>query len=319
MQRVPRGLAGNGAYAATEKARFVTGERMAAEHVYEKEQIEQVIASASNLFDVVRLVDPISMTVYEFENGELRARPGGCHRVWGKEDRCDNCISAKCFMDERRYSKFEFIDQDIYHVVAQCVEIDGQKFVLEVVTASNDDVLLSAFGTNDFVERITSFNRKVYADELTGLSNRRCMNDRFAILADCCVREGAPLAVVMADIDDFKRINDTYGHLVGDEALKFAADALHKGVRPEPDDIVARYGGDEFFVALKGITQEDLKQRLKDVCARIAANPYGITLSIGAYYQTASRISDTEKLIHKADEAMYEIKSNNKNGCRIRE
>ena len=292
---------------------------MTAEHVYKKEQIEQVIASASDLFDVVRLVDPITMTVYTFEGGKLCAQPGGCHRVWGKEDRCENCISAKCFMDERRYSKFEFIDQDIYHVVAQCVEIDGQKYVLEVVTASNDDVLLSAFGNNDFVERITSFNRKVYADELTGLSNRRCMNDRFAILADNCTRKGASLAVIMVDIDDFKRVNDTYGHLAGDEALKFAADALRKGVRPSSDDIVARYGGDEFFAALKDVSREDLQQRLDDVCGRISTNPYGITLSIGAYYQASSRISDTEKLIHKADEAMYEIKSRSKNGCRIRE
>ena len=287
--------------------------------VYGKEKIAQIIADASKFFDVVRLVDPISMTVYSFENGELVAQQGGCHRVWGKEDRCENCISAKCFMDERRYSKFEFVDQDIYHVVAQCVEIDGKRYVLEVVTESNDDVLLSAFGTNDFVDRITAFNRKVYADELTGLSNRRCMNDRFAILADSAQREGASLAVVMADIDDFKLINDTHGHLAGDEALQVAAKTLLGCFKPSKDDIVARYGGDEFFVALKGVSREDLRQRTEDVLARISGCEPGITLSVGVYFQQEVRLADPKPIIRRADEAMYTAKATGKNNCVVRE
>lgn len=290
---------------------------MANELAYEIDHIAQVVASASDFFDVVRLVDPISMTVYSFEDGQLRAQPGGCHHVWGKEDRCDNCISAKCFMDERRYSKFEFIDQDIYHVVAQPVDIEGQRYVLEVVTASNDNVLLSAFGNNDFVERITSFNRKVYSDELTGLSNRRCMNDRFAILADMAAREGAPLAVIMADIDDFKFINDTYGHLKGDEALKFVAKCLMDGLAPDQNDVVARYGGDEFFAALKGVGEEELNCRLQTVRAAIAEKGQGITASIGAYYQPAAQRMTADDLIHKADRVMYSIKAAGKNGCSI--
>ena len=287
--------------------------------VYGKEQIAQVIDDASNFFDVVRLVDPISMNVYSFEGGELVAQQGGCHRVWGKEDRCENCISAKCFMDERRYTKFEFIDQDIYHVIAQCVEVEGARYVLEVVTESHDDVLLSAFGTNDFVDRITTFNRKVYADELTGLSNRRCMNDRFAILVDSAQREGASLAVVMADIDDFKLINDTYGHLAGDEALQFAAKTLLECFEPTDDDIIARYGGDEFFVALKGISREDAKRRTESVLARIGGYEPGITVSMGAYFQEDVRIDDPKSIIRRADEAMYTAKAAGKNNCVIRE
>ena len=287
--------------------------------VYGKDQIAQVIDGASNFFDVVRLVDPISMTVYSPEGGELVAQRGGCHRVWGKEDRCENCISAKCFMDERRYTKFEFIDQDIYHVVAQCVEVDGERYVLEVVTESHDDVLLSAFGTNDFVDRITTFNRKVYADELTGLSNRRCMNDCFAILADSAQREGVSLTVVMADVDDFKLINDTYGHLAGDEALQFAAKTLLECFKPTDDDIVARYGGDEFFVALKGISREDARRRIEDVHERIGGCEPGITVSVGAYFQQDVRIADAKSIIRRADEAMYTAKAAGKNNCVIRE
>ena len=292
---------------------------MAVERTYKVDQIAQVIESASGLFDVVRLVDPISMVVYAHEDGKLVAQPGGCHQVWGKEDRCDNCISAKCFMDERRFSKFEFIDQDIYHVVAQPVEIDGERFVLEVVTSSNDDVLLSAFGNNDFVERITSFNRKVYADELTELSNRRCMDDHFAILAESVARAASSLAVIMVDVDDFKQVNDTRGHLAGDEVLRSVARAIKRGFAPGHHDIVARYGGDEFFSALCDLSADELRGRIEAVRENVAALDAGVTVSIGAYYQAAATRQTPEQLIAKADEAMYAIKSHSKDGYAIRE
>lgn len=292
---------------------------MAEEVVYKKEQIAQVIASAQNLFDVVRLVDPISLTVFAVEDGKLVSLPGGCHHVWGKEDRCDNCISAKCLLDEKRYSKFEFIDQDIFHVVAQPVDIEGERYVLEVVTASNDDVLLSAYGNNDFVERITEFNQKIYADELTGVSNRRCMNDRFAILAESSGRKGNALAVAMIDVDDFKHVNDTLGHLAGDTVLREVAQLLLQAFKPGSGDILARYGGDEFFVALKDVSREELEKRIVDMRTFLAESSLGVTLSIGAYYQQHAKPISTEKLILKADEAMYSVKAAAKNGYAIRE
>lgn len=288
------------------------------EPVYDINQIDQLIAADSELFDIVRLVDPITLTVYAVRDGRLVAQPGGCHQVWGKEERCDNCISAKCFMNERRFSKFEFIDRDIYHVVAQPVAVDDEHFVLEVVTASNDDVLLSAFGDNDFVERITDFNRKVYVDELTGLSNRRCMNDRFALIAEATARDASALSVAMVDIDDFKVVNDTRGHLAGDQVLRAVADVLQEGFAPTEDDVLARYGGDEFFCAMKDISYDELEARLKRVCEIIDEGELDITLSMGAYHQDSARRMTCEKLIAKADEAMYGVKSSTKNGYAIR-
>ena len=185
---------------------------------YKKAHFQELVAEMSQLFDVVRLVDPISMTAYTIEDGMLHAQPDSCFHVWNKAARCENCVSARCFMECERYSKFEFIGSDIYHVVAQPVEVDGERYVLEVVTASNDNVLLSAFGNNEFVDRVTTFNRKMYTDDLTGLSNRRYLDERLDILINRSVLDGTPLSVVMLDIDDFKGINDSLGHLAGDSA-----------------------------------------------------------------------------------------------------
>ena len=290
---------------------------MAHEISFTKEQLEKLISSTSELFDVVRLVDPINMVVYNLHDGKFTAQADGCYHVWNKTGRCENCVSSRCFIDEARYSKFEFIDQDIYHVVAQPVLVEGRKFVLEVVTASNDNVLLSAFGNNDFVDRITNYNHKVYTDALTQLSNRRYLDERLPVLVNRAAHDGASLSVAMVDIDDFKRVNDVYGPLKGDEVLQTAAAHLKKGIAPGADDIVARYGGDEFFVALKGITREELERRLQKVLELVASSELAITVSVGAHFKPVAERVEAEKLIRRADRAMYGIKTAGKNNYAI--
>ena len=290
---------------------------MAEEHSYTVAEISQVIEQNSQLFDVVRLVDPISMTVYRIEDGKLVGQPGGCYNVWHKSDRCENCVSSRCLMDHARYSKFEFIDHDIYHVVAQPIAVDGRKFVLEVVTESDDNVLLTAFGNNDFVNRITEYNHKVYTDELTGLSNRRFLNERLELMATRAVHDGASLAVIMIDIDDFKDINDLQGHLAGDEALRRVGDTLARGFRPGNEDILARYGGDEFFCALWDIERDDLDARLKAVQQIADESGLGVTMSMGALFEPVARETSAEDLIKSADRIMYGIKAAGKNNYAI--
>lgn len=292
---------------------------MADDPSYNLAQVEESIRSMSEIFDVVRLVDPIAMVVYTIEDGELCAEQNGCFHVWNKTGRCDNCISSKCFLANKRFSKFEFIDKDVYHVVAKPVVIEGKRYVLEVVTESDDDVLLSAFGDNDFVDRICDFNRKIYEDELTGLQNRRFINERFPLMVDRAQAEGASLAVVMIDVDDFKRVNDTHGHLEGDRTLMFVADVLRQAFRPGENDIVARYGGDEFLVALWGLDHAEVEKRLSAVPAALAARTDQITVSMGAYLPAASELnlSDAALLVERADDVMYSIKTAGKNNWQV--
>ena len=284
---------------------------------YKKAHFQELVAEMSQLFDVVRLVDPISMTAYTIEDGKLHAQPDSCFHVWNKAARCENCVSARCFMGRERYSKFEFIGSDIYHVVAQPVEVDGKRYVLEVVTASNDNVLLSAFGNNEFVDRVTTFNRKMYTDDLTGLSNRRYLDERLDILINRSVLDGTPLAVVMLDIDDFKGINDSLGHLAGDEALSQVADALREALAPTAEDILVRYGGDEFIAALRNVSEAELGRRLRSIPPIEVDGGMRATFSVGAYYQEKVENIDAQALIQRADRAMYDAKATGKNSFAV--
>ena len=292
---------------------------MKIESNYKKEQIQALISEMSQLFDVVRLVDPISMTVYTLEDGRLHAQPDSCYHVWNKTDRCENCVSARCFMERERYSKFEFINNDIYHVVAQPVEVDGERYVLEVVTASHDNVLLSAFGNNAFVDRITTFNHKVYTDDLTGLANRRFLDERLDILIERASHDGTPLSVVMMDIDDFKNINDGLGHLAGDKALAQVAAALREALAPTSEDILARYGGDEFIAVLQNVDEAELERRLRAIPVIKVDDDLEVTFSIGAYYQEKAENLDAKSLIQRADRAMYGVKASGKNNFAVEE
>lgn len=286
---------------------------------YKKAHFQELAAEMSQLFDVVRLVDPISTMVYIIENGELHAQPDSCFHVWNKTARCENCVSARCFMERERYSKFEFIDNDIYHVVAQPVEVDGRRYVLEVVTASNGNVLLSAFGNNEFVDRVTTFNRKIYTDDLTGLSSRRYLDERLGILIGRSVLGATPLSVVMFDIDDFKGVNDRLGHLAGDKVLSQVAGALREALAPTVEDILARYGGDEFIAALRNVSEAELERRLRSIPSIEVDEGMRVTLSVGVFYQEKVENLDAQILIQRVDRAMYDAKATGKNSFTVEE
>ena len=144
-------------------------------------------------------------------------------------------------------------------------------------------------------------------DMLTGLPNRR------AFLARATTLKGSGLtgALLILDIDHFKRINDTYGHSVGDSCLRAVANRLRQALRAE--DVVGRIGGEEFCVFLPGATEEEARAIGDRLCRAVAFEPEGehlvlrVTLSAGASLgETATPL---ETLMSRADQALYTAKA----------
>ncbi|BBH67565.1 hypothetical protein ACTI_42500 [Actinoplanes sp. OR16] len=138
-----------------------------------------------------------------------------------------------------------------------------------------------------------------FTDTLTGLPNRRAWQSRLATLfaQDC------PLAVAIADLDRFKRYNDTHGHLLGDELLQRTAEAF--AAELHGDDVIARWGGEEFVIALPGRTTSSAFEVLERV--RLAT-PDEETCSIG--YAVWDGTESAERLLERADAALYQAKDN---------
>ncbi len=167
-------------------------------------------------------------------------------------------------------------------------------------------------------ERLT---RLASIDGLTGIANRRQLDEVLAREVRRSVREQLPLSLILCDIDSFKPYNDLYGHMRGDETLKRVAQAVAKTFR-RAGDLSARYGGEEFAIVLPGI---DAKQawlfadRLRRNIWRLAIPNSAssvadrVTISGGVATSPAGRLFTAEELIRTADSALYRAKGNGRN------
>lgn len=154
-------------------------------------------------------------------------------------------------------------------------------------------------------------------DPLTGLYNRRYLNETLTREISRAERENAPLSMIISDIDQFKMINDTYGHLIGDKFLVEIANLMKNHACGS--DIICRYGGEEFLMVLPDTTLISATKRAEEImkkCAKIIIQHEGkdlqVTISSGvASYSNHGK--EAEEIIIKADEALYRAKSQGRN------
>jgi two-component system cell cycle response regulator len=157
-------------------------------------------------------------------------------------------------------------------------------------------------------------------DPLTAVENRRALMERLRAELERTQRYEGTLSVLMIDIDHFKQVNDSVGHMMGDEVLRRVAAVLQREARGA--DAVARFGGEEFVVVLPATTSEGAVTFAERVRAKIAAEPplggadYGwlrISVSIGVATTTDGAVIAPDELIALADEALYRAKSDGRN------
>lgn len=153
-----------------------------------------------------------------------------------------------------------------------------------------------------------------HLDALTGLFNSRAFyraaEDELRIM----VRSGSPLTVAYLDLDNFKHVNDTQGHMMGDNVLRLVGRLMNSELRLR--DVPARLGGDEFALLLPGTDRDSAEssmQRLqRDLCEQMNEHGWPVTFSMGLVTYTQAPAS-VEAMVHQADELMYEVKKSGKN------
>lgn len=162
---------------------------------------------------------------------------------------------------------------------------------------------------------------KVNHDALTGLYNRRYMEDTLEKIVKDLSRGDDPLTVMILDVDFFKKFNDTYGHQAGDECLKEVANALNECVTRE-GDFVARYGGEEFVVVLPRSDEEGgrrvAEKLLENVRKKYIVHEKNeaapcVTISIGVTTVKPQHTDKSHHYIQRADQALYASKQNGRN------
>ncbi|MGH8670953.1 MAG: diguanylate cyclase [Burkholderiales bacterium] len=170
----------------------------------------------------------------------------------------------------------------------------------------------------DSVKLQIQFERSAHVDGLTGVHNRRWMNEMFKRQIERYAQDRSPLSLLMVDIDHFKRFNDQYGHVAGDRALYGIGQTLMSTLRPT--DLLARFGGEEFAIMLPATGLEQAASIAQRLCQAVAGTPISgidgdylpaLTTSIGVAQMSAGET--LEALIRVADTALYRAKNRGRN------
>jgi diguanylate cyclase (GGDEF)-like protein len=167
-------------------------------------------------------------------------------------------------------------------------------------------------------QRFSSVKDMATYDTLTSLHNRRYFDERLTLETQKAFRSGAPLSLIMVDIDHFKKVNDTFGHTEGDKVLREISYLLRTSVRKK--DVVARYGGEEFVLILpEAGTEESLAiaERIRRTVEKkpfeVGAIQLKLTVSLGISRFPDDRPASKEELIRMADLALYDAKRGGRN------
>ncbi|MEO0646316.1 MAG: diguanylate cyclase, partial [Cyanobacteria bacterium J06650_10] len=204
----------------------------------------------------------------------------------------------------------------------------GKLFVLRDITKQHQNQLMIQQANKELslkLEQIqnlqTQLKEQAIRDGLTGLFNRRYFEETIPAERAKAERAKTPLSIVLMDIDYFKKVNDTYGHIAGDQALRVFADLVHKHIRTS--DIACRYGGEEFIVAMPDMPlseayqrSENIRRALKETVIECDGVSFQVTVSmgLGAYPDFAG---DQQELLKRVDQALYVAKANGRDRIEV--
>jgi diguanylate cyclase (GGDEF)-like protein len=155
-------------------------------------------------------------------------------------------------------------------------------------------------------------DRLAHMDGLTEIPNRRRLNDYLSEVWTRCAEQQRPVSVLVIDADRFKEYNDQHGHLAGDEALKKLTQILAACLR-RSEDLVARFGGDEFVAVLPGAEAHIAHRVAEIMCRQVESSAVGVTISVGYSSRVPQANETVWSLVHEVDGALYEAKRSGRN------
>lgn len=240
--------------------------------------------------------------------GQSRFCSGALHKAFILSD-CDDCndsirqnmLIEPCYDGEQKFALIQISD-----VTSHLNRVHLLKNVIKDLESANETIKISQ----------KNAEHQALHDFLTGLPNRLLLSDRLNYAISFAQRNNQKIAVLFLDLDDFKQVNDSFGHACGDRLLQAVAERLQSCVRKT--DTVSRLGGDEFTIILPQIKSNEDARIIAQKISEAIQQPYeifdqtvtiGISIGISIY---PSDSHDAEALIEKADRAMYTCKRSGK-------
>ncbi len=303
--------------------------------VSERKQAEEALRNSEESFRNILENAPIGMSVVSLEGRFMLVNRSLCEILGYEKDELEKLTFQEITHPDDLESNIanvkRLLDGSVtsYHMEKRYIRKDQQVVWTQLTSSIVRNVAGNPLYLIAQIEDIT--NRKssqdqiyqlAFYDTLTSLPNRRLLLDRFSQALVQAKRFERSLAIMYLDIDDFKQINDTLGHDIGDELLKVMAGRLQTCVRGM--DTVCRQGGDEFIIVLSEISHMQDAAVVANKIISVINEPVSIqgydlhiTTSIGIAIYPVNGTDDARELMKKADMAMYEVKSSGKNGFKF--
>lgn len=284
-------------------------------------EVKERLSIFKNLYDSLRIVDPLNKKVITVNEDKTMHTGEACYSYWNKNRLCENCISIRAYMQNDTCVKIVSRNKNIILTIAVPVIYKGQTYILEMLK----DISRNSSNLGDLNDGIGNVNllleemgNKIIRDDLTGVYNRRYITERLPVDINKCAIAETPLSIIMADIDYFKNVNDTYGHVIGDRVLKDFAALISENINHETS-WMARYGGEEFIIVLINTDMqtaydvaEEMRKKLEKKVFKYEDLEIKITSSFGVY-SVDNRKIEVEDLISQVDKNLYKAKQSGRN------
>lgn len=288
----------------------------------EMEKIIDDLKIVDTMYELIRIVDPLKKKIMATRNNCTEEFTTHCFDAWKKNEMCLNCVSMRAFNEKQTLFKVEYNPHKIYMVTAIPIEFHHQRFVIELLKDATQSMIFengNDQNTPSLHKVIDNLNNLVVRDPLTGTFNRRYINEKLPVDLINALFSNQKLSLIMADIDLFKKVNDTYGHLIGDRVLNSFSKTISSCIKRE-GDWISRYGGDEFFICLPGAGLDKAREIAEQMRAAVESEEIRcdthlirITGSFGVYSADPHEGDTVESLIEAADNALYKAKENGRN------
>ena len=275
----------------------------------------------SGYFDFVQVIEPLETKANSSNSRKRQNDKEDCFCLSHGGEKCKCCIALKATELNETLFNIVQLHGDVFMVIAMPVHFGQELVAIELVKCINNqsvERLLQELKDNNH-DAFANLHNLANMDELTNIYNRRYIANTLPVEMGTTRMNQQPLSLVMADIDHFKKVNDQYGHGVGDEILIAFADVISKYIRKNGRDCVARYGGEEFLIFLTNCQEceayevaERMRIHVEKTVAETTAGHISITASFGVHTFNGEDVN-MQQLLSIVDKYLYLAKQAGRN------
>ncbi len=286
---------------------------------------EKKVMIMKSIYDGIRVIDPEKKKIIYTMHPLPAEKNVLCYQFWETDEVCINCIAMRALSEHQTVVKLVDKINRIYTVTAVPVLIGNKRLVMEFIQDVTNKLCIQNGKPCDESQMLMQSNAHyidnlLTKDSLTGLYNRRFIDESLPVALVRARTTKRPLSVIYADIDFFKSVNDTYGHVVGDQVLQHVANLFRKNLRIG-DNWAARYGGEEFLICLSDTDYklavkiaERLRKSIMQYKFQVDEKVIHVTCSFGVYTVCEQSHDLTAlEVITLADRNLYRAKENGRN------